>query len=570
MAERKRLGDILIQSGKITDHHVQLALEAQKNGSTQNIGALLIGMGFITEEDVAITLSDQLGIPYGTLENGMLKPSNLEVLKEKVDEKFARKNGVLPIAVNAGKLTVAITDPLDAMLLENLKMTSGCQSIERIITTRSCVDAGIDQVYGEGNMLAQAVQDTYGGVQSAKNRVNESVNLDQSAEQAETGPVIQMTDLLIKQAIKARASDIHIEPFRDTVSIRYRIDGKLHPIAPPAKQMALPLVSRIKVLSKMDIGERRLPQDGSFTATIDKRSIDFRVSSIPTVHGEKIVIRILDQSRVALSLDTLGLDEKTLQKFREVIKRPHGMVLVTGPTGSGKTTTLYSALTELKTPDVNITTMEDPVEYQIDGINQVEAKSEIGLTFSVGLRSFLRQDPDIMLVGEIRDLETAQICIRAALTGHMVFSTLHTNDAPTAISRLIDVGVEPFFVAASLQMIVAQRLVRRLCDKCRKIASPNPEFLPEYLRSFKGQIYEAGGCDQCSGSGYKGRVAIHEIMFIDSVLAQLISKNADSSELRNAARKSGMKSLEESGFDKVMQGLTSIEEIHSITIADSD
>ncbi len=571
MAEaRLRLGDILVQAAVISEEQLNEALSRQRqDGSKLTLGQILMKLKFISEEDLAKTLSQQLQIPFGSYDEGELQPTQtIDELSARIPEDFARKNEILPLHCEAGAIAIVMSDPLDIVLMDNIRMVSNCNNLQCIIATKTDINAAINAFYGEGNLLDRVVEDTYEVRADVADDVNETVSLDNAAESAEAGPVIQMTDLLLSQAVKAKASDIHIEPFRDMVAIRYRVDGKLMHMPPPAKAMALPIISRIKVLSKMDIGERRLPQDGGFSANILNRMIDFRVSSIPTLHGEKIVMRILDRANVNVSLDSLGFEPDILAKFNEAIHKPHGLILMTGPTGSGKTTTLYSALTTLKTPEKNIVTIEDPVEYQIDGINQVEAKSEIGLTFSTGLRAFLRQDPDVILVGEIRDSETAQICIRAALTGHLVFSTLHTNDAPTAINRLLDIGIEPFFVSASLQMIVAQRLLRRLCPECKVVSTLSKHALPPDFADFEGDIYEAKGCDKCRNSGYSGRLAIHEILFGSKKLEELIARNAPTPEIRAAAKANGMVSLQESGYRKVMAGMTSIEEVASLTVAD--
>jgi type IV pilus assembly protein PilB len=566
---RAKLGDLLVLSGLITPEQLERALDIQKKAHGESLGAVLLSQEAITEADLVRVLSKQLSIPYATREKGLLSPAREQGLERLVPEEIARRYGVLPLSRHLNSLTIALTDPMDLIVLDNLRKVTGCQ-INPIIAPRSDIAQGISELYGEGGMLREAVAASYQESEalSIEGHVEEELSLDDLVSSAEKPPVVKLTDLLIRQAIKQRASDIHIEPLLHAISVRYRIDGVLHEVPPPEGRMLLPLVSRIKILSKMDIAEKRLPQDGSFRATIENRLIDFRVSTIPTLHGEKVVLRILDRSAVALDLETLGFEPEELELFRSVIRRPYGMILLTGPTGSGKTTTLYAALNEIKSIEKNIVTIEDPVEYQIPGINQVQVKPAIGLTFASGLRAFLRQDPNVILVGETRDLETAQICVRAALTGHVVFSTLHTNDAPTAISRLIDIGVEPYFVTASLQMVVAQRLVRLLCQKCREPYAPDPLRLPKGLTVPPGaKLYRAVGCEACANTGYMGRGAIYEIMTMTEDLGRLCMDRATMHEIRRMANASGMTTLDQSGFKKVLAGVTTVEEILRVTMA---
>ena len=386
--------------------------------------------------------------------------------------------------------------------------------------------------------------------------------LEDMVAKAEEAPVIKLVNLLLIQAVRERASDIHIEPFKDIITVRFRIDGVLHKIAPPSQHLLPALISRIKILSKMDIAEKRLPQDGGFTVKIMDRAIDLRVSTVPTIFGEKAVLRILDKGAISLELEKLGFSENDLKMFKKAITKPYGLIFVTGPTGSGKSTTLYSSLNFLKTPKKNIITVEDPVEYQMPGLNQVQVKPKIGLTFAEGLKAFLRQDPDIMMVGEVRDIETSEICIRAALTGHLVLSTLHTNDAPSAITRLVDIGVEPYLVASSLLLLMAQRLVRRLCPKCKEPAKIEPELVKRYnLKTDK--CFKAKGCESCRQTGYTGRIAIHELLMVNTKMREMIAHNASINELREAAKEAGMKTLLEDGLSKVIEGITSVEEVMS-------
>ncbi|MFH0855038.1 MAG: GspE/PulE family protein [Candidatus Omnitrophota bacterium] len=422
-------------------------------------------------------------------------------------------------------------------------------------------------------MLKQAVEDTYdvsaaelasAGIIS-EDEADQELSLDRLVARAEEAPVVKLVDLIIRQAIDERASDIHIEPFKDKISLRYRIDGKLYEIPPPAKHLHMPIISRIKILSKLDIAEKRLPQDGAFLVKIGDRPIDIRVSSIPTIYGEKVVMRLLDRSQVVLDLGKLGFEPKQLEFMRKFIRTPYGLIFLTGPTGSGKTTTLYAILSEIKDPGKNIVTIEDPVEYKLDGINQVQVKPEIGLTFATALRSFLRQDPDIMLVGEVRDLETAQICVRSALTGHLVLSTLHTNDAPTAVSRLMDIGIEPYMLSSSLVAVIGQRLVRKLCLECKEAYEPKQEELKN-IKLKADLIYKAKGCASCNNTGYRGRISISEVMYVNEEIKSLISQRASFQKIRDAARAIGMQTLYESALKKVEEGLTSLEDALSVTL----
>jgi type IV pilus assembly protein PilB len=562
-----KFGDILIKEGLITKEQLNKALEAQKKAPRDFLGAILVKMGAITQKDFAVTLSKQLNIPFVSRESGGLNPAKNQGLEKLIPEETARKHHLIPVRKEANNLTVAFADPTDVVVLDNLRKLTG-HTILQAIATLEDIETSLSDFYGEGGMLKKAIEASYLGQETAaETEHEEELSLDGLVASAQKSAVIQLADLIIRQAIKERASDIHIEPFRNQISIRFRIDGVLHEIPPPEKSMMMPLVSRLKILCNMDIAEKRLPQDGSFRATIENRAIDFRVSTIPTVHGEKMVLRILDRRTTSLNLETLGFSKEELELYRTVIHKPYGLILITGPTGSGKTTTLYAALNELKGPDKNILTVEDPVEYQIEGINQVQVKPGIGLTFAAGLRAFLRQDPDVILVGETRDAETAQICVRAALTGHLVFSTLHTNDAPSSITRLVDIGVEPFLVSSSLLMVVAQRLVRKLCPKCRESYKPNAAQLPKNFTLESNTLYRPKGCDACSKTGYLGRMAIFEIMPMNERLQELVAQRASMTLIRVEAKKSGMTSLEQSGFKKVNAGETSIEEVLRVTLA---
>ncbi len=564
--QHQKLGEILLKEGLINPDQLVKALELQKKGSQDAVGTILFKLGVISERELVQSLSKQLGVPFASREAGLLRPAADQELEKLIPEEMARKHTILPLAKTLSALTVAFADPTDVVLMDNLHKITGLQ-INRVVALKSDLEQSIGEFYGEGGMLKTAVEASYAARDILfTGDTEERLSLDDIVASAEKAPVIKLADLFIRQAIKMRASDIHIEPLSNKVSIRFRVDGVLQEVPPPDKSMMLPLVSRLKILSKMDIAEKRLPQDGSFRASIEGRQIDFRVSTIPTIHGEKMVLRILDRSAVSLDLKTLGFSDAEYAAFRKAITRPYGLILLTGPTGSGKTTTLYSALNEIKGVDKNITTIEDPVEYQLNGINQVQIKPSIGLTFASGLRSFLRQDPDVILVGETRDLETAQICIRAALTGHLVFSTLHTNDAPSAVTRLTDIGIEPFFVTSSLLMVIAQRLIRRLCPKCKEPHKPGATHLPESLKNIK-TLYRPRGCEACAMTGYSGRLAIFEIMVMNEGIEQSILKRSSIAEIRALACQAGMSTLEDSGYKKVAAGESSLEEVIRVTMS---
>ena len=452
-------------------------------------------------------------------------------------------------------------------MIDSLRKLTGSE-INPVIATHSDILKAIEEFYGGSSMLKDVVDSSYDTdalFTQGSEDLGQELSLDKLIARAEEAPVVKLVDLIIRQAIGERASDIHIEPFKDRISLRYRIDGKLYEIPPPARHLHLPLVSRVKILAKLDIAEKRLPQDGAILVRIDERPIDIRVSIIPTIYGEKAVLRILDRGGVSLNLNSMGFDAKQLEQVRKAIFSPYGLVLITGPTGSGKSTSLYAFLNEIKSPTKNIVTVEDPVEYKMDGINQVQIKPEIGLTFAAALRSFLRQDPDIMLVGEVRDLETAQICMRSALTGHLVLSTLHTNDAPSAVSRLMDIGIEPYMLAPSLLAIIAQRLVRKLCPDCKVAYEPTSAQLKG--AAIKAElIYGAKGCAKCNNSGYKGRTCIVEVLPITLEIQDLINQRVSFQKIREVARAAGMQTLYESGIKKVESGITSLEEVFSTTL----
>jgi len=560
-----KLGEILIKEGIITQKQLDEVIKAQtKEGG--RFGEVLLKLGFVTEEDIVVALGKQLGLPYVSMGAGLLKPSLDQNLDVAVPKEFAVKNAVLPLSRTMDSLTCAITDPLDVILIDNLRKLVGCE-INPVIATKSEILKAVEQFYGKRDILKAAVTDSYNTTDDfrpVEDFAAEELSIDRLVARAEEAPVVKLVDLIIKQAIDERASDIHVEPFQDKISLRYRIDGVLHEIPPPARHLHLPIVSRIKILSKLDIAEKRLPQDGAFRVRIEGREIDLRISVMPTIYGEKVVLRILDKEGVVLDLDQMGFFPQQLKDFRKAIYAPYGLVFLTGPTGSGKSTTLYAVLSEIKSPRKNIVTVEDPCEYHLEGINQVQIKPDIGLTFAAALRSFLRQDPDIMMVGEVRDLETAQICVRSALTGHLVLSTLHTNDAPSAVTRLVDIGVEPYLLMPSLLVIVAQRLVRKLCLNCREAYEPSPEEREQF--GFTDLIYRAKGCDKCNHFGYRGRTCISEVFYIDDEVRRLIVPGVNAQELKEFGKQRGMLTLFDSGIKKVREGVTSLEEALCATV----
>ena len=565
MAKHKRLGEILLGEGMITPEQLEEAIILQ-SGEGGRLGDVLIKLGYLKEEQIVIALSKQLAIPYVTLSSDKLKPDTEQDLEVIIPYEFAVRNLVLPLSKSLSSLTAALYDPLDLILIDNLRKMTNCE-INPVLATKSDILQAIENFYGREKIFKEAIEAAYGeGVEEIKDISSEQsdLSLDRLIAKAEEAPVIKLVDLIIHQAITESASDIHIEPERERLRLRYRIDGILYEIAPPSKSLHLPIISRIKILSRMDIAEKRLPQDGSYMVKMKEALVDLRISTVPTIYGEKVVIRILDKSRVPLDLSKLGFVGNELSQIRKGISYSYGLVFLTGPTGSGKSTTLYAALSELNTPTKNIITIEDPVEYRLDGINQVQVKPDIGLTFANVLRSFLRQDPDIILVGEVRDLETAEICVRSALTGHLVFSTLHTNDAVGAVFRLVDMGIPHYLVASSIRLIVAQRLVRKLCSACKEPYEVKSEELPGQIKIEAPVIYKPKGCEKCKYIGFKGRTLILETILVDDEIRELIYKKVAPRDIVKVSRQKGNLTLLESGMKRVEEGLTSLEEILSV------
>lgn len=568
MAREKylRLGEFLVKEGLLTPDQLEKAISVQRQEGGR-LGEIIVKLNLIKEDQMVAVLGKQLNIPYFSFGTGMLKPAADQELDTLIPQEFAIKHSVLPLSRTLKSLTIAMADPLDLILIDNLRKLTSCE-INLVIATKSDIQRAIEDFYGKSALLKEAVDASYDLSTVApvkiEGEVEQELSLDKLIARAEEAPVVKLVDLIIRQAIDERASDIHIEPFKDRISLRYRIDGKLYEIPPPAKHLHLPIVSRVKILAKLDIAEKRLPQDGGFLVRIEERPIDIRVSSIPTIYGEKVVLRLLDRSQVALDLGQLGYASNQLEIIRKVITAPYGLIFLTGPTGSGKTTTLYAMLSEIRSPTKNIVTVEDPVEYKLDSVNQVQVKPEIGLTFATALRSFLRQDPDVMLVGEVRDLETAQICIRSALTGHVVLSTLHTNDAASAVSRLIDIGVEPYMLAPSLLMIVGQRLIRRLCPDCKEAHEPDKKQANLKLKA--ELIYQPKGCAHCNNTGYKGRLCVSEVLVVNEEIRELVNQRVSFMKIRDAAKAAGMQTLYETSLKKVEEGITSLEEALSATM----
>jgi general secretion pathway protein E len=560
---RLLLGEILVQEGLTTADIVERALtRAQTTGEL--IGEALVALGAITEDDVLRALALQQDLPYVWREE---LPSTVPVLKN-VSAKYLREARVCPLTIEGSVLTVASADPLNPIVADELRQATGL-SVKVVVSSAAGILEVIDRSYdGAATPLQRIVEgmeeDGRGGGEG-----DEDVNT--LRDMAFEAPVVRLVNLLIEGAISSEASDIHIEPFEDTLRIRYRIDGILYEQEAPPRRLQAAVTSRIKIMAEMNIAERRLPQDGRIRVTLRGQRVDIRVSTIPTVHGESIVMRLLQRSSVFLPLEKLGFPGDTLRRFESLIKRPHGILLVTGPTGSGKTTTLYAALDKINAPGVKIITVEDPVEYQLKGVNQIPVRPKIGLSFAQGLRHIVRQDPDVILVGEIRDLETAEVAIQASLTGHLVFSTLHTNDAPGAITRLQDMGVEGYLVASVLEGVLAQRLVRRICQACRVPDTPSRADLDALgieadpaVTLFRGK-----GCEECRGTGYRGRSGIYELFVIDEDARSLILRRATTRDIRQHAVQRGMATLRMDGWKRACEGVTTVEELLRVTQEDA-
>ncbi len=560
-----RLGELLLKEGLITKAQLEKAVGEQKNKGGK-IGSNLVKLGFIDEKTLTSFLSKQFGVPPVDLATEEIDPEVLKLVPESIAQKYL----LIPVKRKGSTLYVAMADPSNIFAIDDIKFLTG-YNVEPLVASEIAIKEAIDRYYDSATTLADIVAGFEGEEIEVVGEEEEEdvVDLKKATEEA---PVIKLVNLILTDAIKKGASDIHIEPYEKEMRVRFRIDGVLHEIMKPPLKLKNAIVSRIKIMSQLDIAERRLPQDGRIKLKMKDRDIDFRVSVLPTIFGEKVVLRILDKSNLQLDMRKLGFEEKALKDFMDAIHKPWGMVLVTGPTGSGKTTTLYSALTELNKVTENISTAEDPVEYNLPGINQVQMHEEIGLNFATALRAFLRQDPDIIMVGEIRDYETAEIAVKAALTGHLVLSTLHTNDAPSTVSRLLNMGIEPFLIASSVNLILAQRLARRICTECKEEVKVHPQALidlgvhPDEAKDFV--CYKGRGCPNCGNTGYKGRIALYEVMPMHEELKELVLNGASAGEIKKEAVRLGMKTLRQSGITKVKEGTTTIEEVLRVTMAD--
>ncbi|MEX2303997.1 MAG: GspE/PulE family protein [Bryobacterales bacterium] len=543
---RGRLGERLIQKGLLDSEDLERALELQKERGDK-IGKILVDLGFVAPRDVLATLSEQFGVPLLTADE---LPGDVIEL-ERITAKYMRQFRFMPVEINGSTVTLAMGDPLDFETLATVRRFTGLEVRTALAAERDILEA-LDRHYGEEE---RAEQDVAGG------EGEDSADIEHLRDMASEAPVIRLVNTMISQALDRRASDIHIEPFEKNFRIRYRIDGVLHEQDPPPRDLKAAVTSRIKLMARLNIAERRLPQDGRIKIKVMGHEVDLRVSTLPTLYGESVVMRLLDRSAGNFyDLGRLGFDEHMLARMEFYTQLPHGIFLVTGPTGSGKSTTLYSALKRINGPDKKIITIEDPVEYQMDGINQIHVNPQIGLTFAAGLRHIVRQDPDVIMVGEIRDRETADIAIRSALTGHFVYSTLHTNDAPSAITRLTDMGVENYLITSSVVGVLAQRLVRCICEPCR--AKAEIVNAPDGRRI---QSWRGSGCENCMGTGYRGRVAIFEMMELNEDMRKLIMSGADAGDLTLAARKNGMQSLRDDGWEKVERGVTTMDEVIRVT-----
>jgi type IV pilus assembly protein PilB len=566
-----RLGELLVREKLISLQQLKQAQQDQVK-SGKNLSYTLAKLGYISDGEITDFLSAQYRLPAVNLDEYEIEEDVLKLLTREVCE----KHRVLPLSRSGSSLIIAMADPTNLHAIDDIRFLTG-YNIDPVVASETAVLGAIDQYYSAGPSYEEVMADFGVGDDDIDfSSDEEDVNAVELEKASEDAPVVRLVNVVLLNAIRKGASDIHVEPYERRMRVRYRIDGVLHEEMTPPLKLKNALSSRLKIMSQLDIAERRLPQDGRIKLRLGKdREMDFRVSVLPTIWGEKIVLRLLDKSNLQLDMTKLGFDAEPLANFKWAINQPWGMVLVTGPTGSGKTTTLYSAMTELNQPGTNISTAEDPVEYNLHGINQVQMHDDIGLNFAMALRAFLRQDPDIVMVGEIRDFETAEIAVKAALTGHLVLSTLHTNDAPATISRLLNMGVEPFLITASVNLVLAQRLARKICVDCKTAIDPDAAslrdigFTEEQIElAMTNKLYSGKGCQTCNGSGYKGRVALYEVMRFTDELKEMVLQGASTAELKTAAIRSGMSSLRMSGIKKVMEGLTNTAEILRVTMAD--
>jgi len=572
-----KLGELLVKSGLINDAQLQKALERQKTDGGK-LGYNLIKLGFVKEEDITKLLSQQYGVPSIALASYEIDEAVVKLVPSEVAQKYL----VMPVNRHGATLTIAMVDPTNVFAMDDIKFMTG-YNVEPVVAAEAAIKDAIDRYYGSSHSLElKKVMDEMAELGSPTGdeenlelmEDEEEIDLKKLAASTEEAPVVKLVNLILTDSIKRGASDIHIEPYEKDFRVRFRIDGVLYEIMNPPLKLRDAITSRIKIMAKLDISEKRLPQDGRIKIKMKlsgkTKEMDYRVSVLPTLYGEKIVLRLLDKDKLMLDMTRLGFEVESLKKFERAIFRPYGMVLVTGPTGSGKTNTLYSSISRVNTPETNIMTAEDPVEFNIHGINQVQTKESIGLNFAAALRSFLRQDPNIILVGEIRDFETAEIAVKAALTGHLVLSTLHTNDAPSTINRLMNMGIEPFLVATSVHLICAQRLIRRVCKECKEEVKVPPQALVDIgfppQEAPKIKVFKGRGCPTCNNTGYKGRLGVYEVMEIGESLREMILTGASTIELKKKAMEEGMLTLRGSGLQKLREGATTIEEVVRETV----
>jgi len=544
--------DLLLKQSLVTLDQVDKAKEETKRTGIK-LEKALEKLGFITEEDIAKARADASGVPYMNLEEYVIDVSLTRLIPETVANKYK----AVPLFKILDTLTVAMVDPKDIEALDNIRRISKVSNVDPVLVSARSIEQVLDAYYGAGNSIEEIVK-TIGN----KKGFAQNSSLIDIAEEA---PIIKLVNILINNAVKNRVSDIHIEPEAEVLRIRYRIDGILHEEHSLPKKLQNAVISRIKILSNIDIAENRRPQDGKISVKLNNKDLDIRVSTFPTVHGENVVMRLLDRSSILLGLENLGFTKENLDIFSKMIQQPNGIILVTGPTGSGKTTTLYSALSTISSMEKNIITIEDPVEYELPLIRQTQVNSKVDVTFANGLRSILRQDPDVIMVGEIRDKETAEVAIQASLTGHLVFSTLHTNDAPSSLTRLIDMGIEPFLISSSLILIVAQRLVRQICPKCKEEHSPSPAALKDLGLDENTKFFHGKGCSFCKNTGFIGRIGIFEVLVINEIIRKIVEQKDSADVVRKKAIELGMNSLRQDGLEKVKQGLTTVEEILRVT-----
>ena len=564
-----RLLELLVKEGLLSADQAQKATADQRR-TGERLASVLTRLGLLKEDDLLDFLSRKYGIPIINLGRVEVEPEILKLVRREIIQKYR----VFPVRKVGNTLTLALSDPTVVLAIDDVQFATGLHVIP-VLAGESAIRQAIERSYDTGvDDLKKLIDQETAGAEANLELLDkvQKVDVGEPGSEAQEAPTIRFVNLIIGDAIRKRASDIHLEPYEKVFRVRYRIDGVLHDMMNPPKQMEPVILSRVKIMANLDIAERRLPQDGRISVKFQSREIDLRVSSLPTIFGEKIVMRVLDKTGTVLDLARLGFEEEDLARFKRTITTPYGMILVTGPTGSGKSTTLYAAISTINHPDINIITAEDPVEYNIPGINQVLVREDIGYTFASALRAFLRQDPDVVLVGEMRDLETAQIAIRAALTGHLVFSTLHTNDAPSTVTRLQDMGIPPFLISSSLLLVIAQRLVRRICLECREpvrvpvSALIDVGFRPEEAEGV--QAYAGKGCATCAQTGFKGRIALHEVMWLTPEVQEAIVRQRPANELKELAVKAGMRTLRQSGLRKVATGTSTIDEVLRVTFAD--